>query len=695
MAHAEPQQSEPRARDDHERPETPRDAHVADLLQGLTELLADPDLQATEPHAHATARPGPATETEPETAPAETARVQADRLARQLAGDLAERELPPTEPRAKRHFPTNTQSFRKPPDRTRTDRVRWSLMPWTLWRYAALELWRLVLLSAAVLVFVIAFAVTVKPLADGTLGPAEALRFMTLAVVPMLAYALPFAAAFGTTLAYHRMAQDNEVVAAQAGGISHRSLVGPAVISGALLAVALTALNGEIIPRFLARMERMITLDAIDVMIQKIDQGDAATFGDLVVRAAHATSVPLDAASELAAQYRLDQVAALETDEAGNVTDDATAERAWVMLIRGDDTDPDATFGRIFFENGTLNRQGSAAELGQFLTPLFRVPSPFEDDPKFKTSSELHRLRAHPQDMDSVRVRHARLARRLAAQDARTRLTRDLEETDGAKLVSPGVTIIMRADGVRGPATGPWTLEPVRTSAHAEPRVVLEVYAAGADGRIDPTRVDRIAAAGATMTAEEIAEANGVALAAPGSGRQALRYTLELTDAEIRGPAGITTSLATREYAGLRLENDPLASLAAKSPRELIEVAENRLLTTGSNPPLEFDIEYLEEQLRDLSLEITSKQHERLAMSVACLVMVLTGAVTALRLRHAPPLVVYLWSFFPALGAIILISVGQQTVHNEGIWLGLPVLWGGVLGLTGYALFTLARLSRH
>mgnify|MGYP000423281398 CR=1 FL=1 len=38
---------------------------------------------------------------------------------------------------------------------------------------------------------------------------------MLLAMPPMLQYALPFAACFGATLAYHRFAADNEAVAAQ------------------------------------------------------------------------------------------------------------------------------------------------------------------------------------------------------------------------------------------------------------------------------------------------------------------------------------------------------------------------------------------------------------------------------------------------------------------------------------------------
>ena len=109
-------------------------------------------------------------------------------------------------------------------------------LPYTLWLYVLGDLWKLVALTTGVLVTVIAFAAAVKPLADGKLGPEDTLTFMLMAMVPMLQYALPFAACFGATLAYHRLATDNELTAVHAGGVSHRAMLVPAVLSGLVLA---------------------------------------------------------------------------------------------------------------------------------------------------------------------------------------------------------------------------------------------------------------------------------------------------------------------------------------------------------------------------------------------------------------------------------------------------------------------------
>ena len=102
----------------------------------------------------------------------------------------------------------------------------------------------------------------------------------------------------------------------------------------------------------------------------------------------------------------------------------------------------------------------------------------------------------------------------------------------------------------------------------------------------------------------------------------------------------------------------------------------------------------LSKSISSLDREITSKQHERLARAFACLVMVMIGAVMAMRLRLAMPLTVYLWSFFPALAATIGISMGQQMTHQQGI-VGLPALWAGPVLLSILALVEYTRLRRH
>src|SRR5205823_4236620 len=96
-----------------------------------------------------------------------------------------------------------------------------------------------------------------------------------IAVVPMLAYALPFAGGFAATLVYYRIAHENEAVAAHAGGISHRALLTPALFTAAILTVSLMLLNEEVIPFFLREMQKMITIDVARQIMHGVEKGQS------------------------------------------------------------------------------------------------------------------------------------------------------------------------------------------------------------------------------------------------------------------------------------------------------------------------------------------------------------------------------------------------------------------------------------
>ena len=82
-------------------------------------------------------------------------------------------------------------------------------------------------------------------------------------------------------------------------------------------------------------------------------------------------------------------------------------------------------------------------------------------------------------------------------------------------------------------------------------------------------------------------------------------------------------------------------------------------------------------------------------MSVASAVMLMLGAITAMRLRDSLPLVVYLRSFFPALAMILLISSGQSYTHSSSVPGGVALLWSGVVAGGIIAAYEFVRLARH
>ena len=108
-----------------------------------------------------------------------------------------------------------------------------------LFRHIFLELVKVLVVTTSVLVTVIAFGAAIKPLSENLLGPLDLLRYILLATVPMLQFALPFSAAFAGVVVYHRLTIDNEIVAMAASGIPYRRVLMPAVALGLVLTVVI------------------------------------------------------------------------------------------------------------------------------------------------------------------------------------------------------------------------------------------------------------------------------------------------------------------------------------------------------------------------------------------------------------------------------------------------------------------------
>lgn len=565
-----------------------------------------------------------------------------------------------------------------------------------LWKYAFGELLRLIVITTAVLVTVIAFAAAIKPLADGRIGPVDMLKFMGLAVVPMMQYALPFAAGFGATLAYHRLAQDNELVAAHASGVSHRSVLFPAIATGAALALILAMLTQQVIPRFLRTMEDMITQDLTKVLIASVERGEAVSIDKKMVfaDAIRRIDTPTGGAQQ---QLVMTRMAAVELDDEGGVKSDATASVAHLWLYPGgrrDElpagavrrADEDAGLAVIQLDRAVHASAGRSVSRGSNLKLVLPAPTAFKDDPKFLTSGELRALRDRPERMNWVEMRRRDLAFHLGERLTTEAIRERLAASGSVELLdAEGQPITIRAkdaawDGKR------WIFEPVRPGTPVEvAQQRLRDPLRPDSGTIEQRWTVRRAAFRTSMGGENLAS-------------RELAIELELDGAVpvTRGddPAG---ERATLPIGNLALRDSPMDALldAERTPaRALIGLVRPRVEGPEPDPFIAPPYRELVRTIDRLGNEITSKQHERLAMSAACLVMVVSGAVTAVMLSHSLPLTVYLWSFFPALATVILISSGQQLTHDKGP-IGLLVLWGGVALFGVYAFAAYWKLARH
>ncbi len=562
-------------------------------------------------------------------------------------------------------------------------------MLWTLWRAILIEFWRLLLLSTAVLVIVMAFAATVKPLADGRLTADQAVRFMRYAVLPMLSYTLPFAAGFAATLAYHRMAGDNEITAAQAGGVSHRSLLAPAIASGLLLAGGLWFLNDRVIPRDLREMERLITRDLARIMVNSLRQGEAARIGNTEIHADAVHESPPEEGSPIRERYLLGGVGVVETDSSGAVVIDGTAKRAWILLLPvwalnpedrqriGDQAD---TAVIISLVDVTIFRNGAPMSADPLVLPAIPIANVFRDNPKFRSGAELREIYHDPDRINTVDRQRVALARILAAYRSYAQFATDLRAGRPVVLNTPDGSIIRVLGAALEPEGSRWGIRPVRETGLVE----IEITTRDA-------RRDRLTASSANLSIQTPAENDPLA---DQSAAGASRFALDLSGVRILGSGtGQGTEIAQTTYRDLWPAGDPMPTTLALDSEGLITLAREEYGTGPADAPILRAVSQLEHEIRRLRNKIIAKRHERWALSAACVVMVALGAVMAMHLRHAAPLIIYLWSFFPALATIIIMEAGGQTVGSRGP-IGLPLLWSGVVGLAVLAAIVYRRMAR-
>lgn len=607
--------------------------------------------------------------------------------------------------------------------------------PRTVWWYVTLDMWKLVLLTTAVLAAVIAFAIAVKPLADGKLDPVNALKFMGLAMIPALQYVLPFAACFGATMAYHRLSVDNELTACHAGGISHKSLLMPALLSGIILAACVWGLSNYAIPKFFRQMARILSDDATSLFITRIERGEAIEMGrGGWISADKVVSQGADEASGAFERLWLSGVMMIRTDKAGKVVSHGSAKSAAVWLKRvsedGNSADParrgkSATLVIIKPQNvvgiGGGKSGGTTRGWGADAVTSFTVPNAFSDDPKFLTFGELSDLTTRPEGMDFVEKRRVNLALVLAQRDTLDQLRSALRTGGKAEFADPfGARIVLHAaelrptrrDGKRVanimnivPPGSPGARKQIvveRTLPDGKPvRQTADSGYVRLPVSIDPQHpgvfitlhLENVAA---TLVDDDEAEAP-----------PELTDTDSANDPDVAGktaPESAEGEVKERLVEDLRFVGSGSGDTAAKSSLDRLMAEPTSALITSADErigvrALDADVlrwprDDLSQEVNKLLREVLSKQHERWAMSFACLVMVVLGAAMAMRLRDALPLTVYVWAFFPAVLAMVAISGGQQMTHKHGA-AGLLILYAGVVGLGIFAAVEYVKASRH
>ena len=533
-------------------------------------------------------------------------------------------------------------------------------MPWIFYRYILGELLRVFLLSGAVLVTVIAFGAAIKPLAADTLfGPAQTAKFIAFATVPMLQFALPFAAGFAATIVFHRLTKDNEIQAASASGISYLRILMPMFLLGLVLVGIMVYLTQTIIPQFLAKMEQSISTDVTRMFRKSIEKGIPVQFGDIQIYADQIYEQPNP---DTGAQTRLILigVAAAEIDNSGRITTDVTASTAIV------DFHLQGIHRYIQLElHDTVAYIPKRGELLQApvmpIEPIL-IPNITHDRPMFMTLSEMHDLQDDPGQFSEVIKAKNELAKALREIEVWQQIREKLRTQGQIKLIGELRTITVKAHEV---------IKGVFSNPENEPITVQVTEQSGVVVLFSAKRVS-------------IASDDGSSLALP-----SFELVLENCDILDVSTGEVVNQRALAEYAALEVDDLKETKLAVQPYRYLLEKA------LGANGNVVAKAEILNQRVDDLLLQLNSRIQGRYALSGTAILLLLLGATLAMMLRQALPLAIYACAFIPSILDIIMISGGGHMVRDGSVVSGTIVLWSGNVLLIAIIIGSLRRVMRN
>ncbi|MHC5024482.1 MAG: LptF/LptG family permease [Planctomycetota bacterium] len=539
-------------------------------------------------------------------------------------------------------------------------------MPRLLSRYILGELLRSFGLTCAVLATVIAFGAAVKPLTqEGVLTSQQLVKYVSLAIVPMLQFALPFAAGFAATTTFYRLTTDNEILAMAVGGLSYRQILAPVIMLGLVLTVIMVALTQSIIPRFWGIMERTITTDITRVFQATIDRGVPFEMGRLQIYADRIFEDREPEGTDADTRFVLLHVAAAELDDTGRIITDITARQAVVDIYRR----PDRTILNLVMTDAVAfkERSGELVRTPQFqpARPI-EVPSVLRDSLVAMGRGRLLHLREHPDDFGKIIDANRELADALRDVEAWRRLDRALREDGTAPLRDAAPTHRHYVVTARA-------LDGTRFAAAADDPVTIVQY----DGDRAVRRFDAAEVRISRSAADALGQVN---------------YDLSLRDYTVTDIAtGAVNERQAQVFPNLTLPGQLAVETGRLSSADLLARA---AALDDPDDYLARRVKRVRHDLEALDDEINSRLLKRYALSATAILLLLLGATLAMVLRQSLPLTIYLWAFLPSVLDLLLISGGEQSLR-DGSNAGIIAMWSGNAILFGLIVLSYWRLSRH
>ncbi len=542
-----------------------------------------------------------------------------------------------------------------------------------LFRSILLDILRNFALTTTVLVAVIAFGAAIRPIIQSLLGPNELLQYVAMASIPMMQFAIPFAAAFAGTIVYQRLAVDNEVLAMSACGLSYRKVLLPAMVLGVVLFVVMAVLLDVGVPRFWTGMRQLLANDVTKLFVASVEKGESLKIGETQLYADQVRVVEGPHANGAETELLLAGVAAVEIGRDGMPTTEFTAKFATVDVHRRGGS----SYLKLALVDAMGFRGGDKAliYMPSVVPEAVDLGRSFRPSPRGMNASELWALWNDPEHYLPVLESRLAFERAFAACVAWNALAE--ASMDGVVRFEDATS--RRAYEVKNARVVPEGLVPLDVST------LLEL-----------TEFDR-----GIATRRTNATSAGLALIASEPGERAL-FELRVKASDVEDLRGIG---AGGRWPGriLNLAQEgsaPHPAMTGSSKTRIAEADAYRarpLSAVGTAPAatLQSERDGLQRELEKTRADVFARCVQRVNQAFSAPLALLLGAVLAVRMRGALPLQIYMFAFIPAIACMLFISGGEQLVRSGSLGLGAVVASTGNLILLTLILYNWRLLAQH
>src|ERR1700722_1528765 len=570
----------------------------------------------------------------------------------------------------------------------------------TLFWYLFRDLARIFFLTSGALAGIMSFGGLLRPLTENGLDAQQVGKMLTYLTPAMMAYSLPAAALFATTVVYGRLAADNELTACRAAGISYSVIGLPALVLGLGVAIFSLVLLCFIVPAFSLKVEKVIYSNIANYVVNKIERTHQIRIGtgnghSYTVFAEQAKVLPRDRAHPENQLVELigPTIVTYEPAEKGStlmVPKDFNTSQSATVRIHPQGADPAADPLQITIDlagGARFPRQLAGGDQIGFSTLTFgplSLENPLRENVKFMDIWDLVKLAADPSPSQRV------------SQAVGFLLGRDEEKTFLAELGADPEHVGVHEMHTAGAASQVYSIE----SDGPEPVMRDDDLVFSSKPGSRQVKLTVIEGEQTILTAEA-REAR--VRTRPDDRDQLMMTTIELFNLALSTPErGLRAAPAERPNWSRTIDvpmDDAIRQL--KTLRNLVTYNSDRTL------PAE-DANWLRREQVVVNNAVRGELHGRASFAVSCLILVLVGAALGMMFKSGNFLNAFAVSFVPALLCITLVVAGQQTAdhvpdtidpkflaHNGPLHLGLILIWSGNVVVAALAAALAARLSRR